>query len=58
MGIEVKIILTILLIMLTTVIIGLIGSIIDKEKLCRIAVIVFFVEVFLLIAVGMIFIWI
>ena len=58
MGIEAKIILTILLIMLTTGIVGLIGSIFEKEKLCGIAAVAFFVEVFLLIAVAMIFIWI
>ena len=58
MGIEAKIILTILLIMLTTGVVGLIGSIIDKEKLCGIAVIALFVEFFLLIAVAMIFIWV
>ena len=58
MGIEAKIILTILLLILTTGVVAYIGGIADKEKLCGIATIAFFVEIFLLIAVAIIFIWI
>ena len=44
--------------MLATGLMALIGSITEKEKLCEIAGTAFFIEVFLIIIIIAIFIWI
>lgn len=49
MGIGLKLLLTMLLVMLITSFVGLIGSICSKERLCYIAAIAFFIEVFILL---------